>query len=339
MKTFFSIICLSICIPFGVWAQSEPMDIQGRFTGFEDSAYLFLYVSAGGVGTKTDSAMIVNGQFHISHHLPETPNVIYLAGENFDPFLKIWAENLPISIIGNKNNFRHCKVTGAPINDVAIQFLDAGTNRKKQLKLIHQHIDTEPAIHSLFFLKDKLSLVKLEELYHQIPERLADYRFTKRIKSFLEASEVKPPKVGDQMIDFEAFDGEGKTYTLSELNDRYMILEFGSSFCGPCFKAAPELSELQETEAAQLKVISFSIDSREDNWRKSLKRLAGQEGHAHILHLWDGEGENGKIPFWYDVKGVPVFFIINPEGVVVDKWVGYKTGIVKRHWEKVISSK
>lgn len=334
MKTTMMMSLLVLFCLLGL-AQTEQMTISGEVTGFEDSSYLYLAVSKGDVGTTVDSVMILNSHFELSYHLPETPNVIYLAGKNFSPYVKIWADNVPMTFKGDRKDFSNSEVKGSPINDIARQFASNRKNETKQLELIRQYIDSEPAIHSLYFLKEKLPKEELQELAEQIPESLADYRFTKRIHSYLEASDQKPPEVGDPIVDFEAFDADGKTYRLSELNDRHILLEFGSSFCGPCFFAAPELSELQEKESEQLRVISFSIDSREDNWRSSLERLAKQEKHAHILHLWDGEGQNGKIPVWYDVQGIPVFFLINPEGTIVDKWVGYEEGIVKSHWTKV----
>ncbi|MEL6254078.1 MAG: TlpA disulfide reductase family protein [Bacteroidota bacterium] len=333
MKTPITYLLL-ILFTCPLFSQNDSLRIEASLTGFEEGTYLYLWTTVGGVGSIRDSAKIKNDRFQISYALEESPTSIYLTGKGFNPNLRFYAANENIVISGSKENFSNASVKGSPVNDVYVQLRKSEDNLEEQLYVIEENLDMAPALTALYFLKDTLSPEKMEELYQRIPEEKKSLDYAKRIASHLKARKTKIPEVGDKMIDFEVFDESGKTYRFSELNDRYLLIEFGSSFCGPCYAAAPELSQLQEEEAEKLKIISFSLDSRESLWKQSLERLHAKEGHAKLLHLWDGEGENGIIPASYGVNGIPQFFLIDPEGTVVAKWMGYADGLVKKKWEE-----
>ena len=336
MKTLLSSLLLLLWV-FPLWSQSDSLRIKASLTGFEEGSYLYLWTTVGGVGSIRDSAKIKEGTFQISYALEESPTTIYLTGKGFNPNLRFYAANEDISIAGDKESFSEASVKGSPVNEVYVQLRKLKDNLEEQLKVIEENLDMAPALTALYFLKDTLSPEKMEDLYQKIPEDKKSLDYAKRIASHLQASKSKIPEIGDEMIDFEVFDESGKTYTFADLNDRYLLIEFGSSFCGPCYAAAPELSQLQEEEEARLKIISFSLDSRESLWKQSLERLHAKEGHAKLLHLWDGEGENGIIPASYGVSGIPQFFLINPEGKVVAKWMGYAEGLVRKKWEESLA--
>ncbi|MEM8886882.1 MAG: TlpA disulfide reductase family protein [Bacteroidota bacterium] len=333
MKTPITYLLL-ILLAFPLFSQNDRLRITATFSGFEEGTYLYLWTTVGGVGSIRDSAKIINGTFQISYALEESPTSIYLTGKGFNPNLRFYAGNENILISGTKENFSKASVKGSPVNEVYTQLRELKDKHEEQLKVIEEHLDMAPALTALYFMKDTLSIEKMEELYQKIPEDKKSLDYAKRIASHIQASNTKVPEVGDKMIDFEVFDEKRETYRFSELNDRYLLIEFGSSFCGPCYAAAPELSQLQEEEQERLKIISFSLDSRESLWEQSLERLHAKEGHAKLLHLWDGEGENGIIPASYGVSGIPQFFLIDPEGTVVAKWMGYAEGLVRKKWEE-----
>lgn len=332
MNRCLSLFTLFLCASFSLFAQSDSLRISAHFTGFEEGTYLYLWTNLGGIGSIADSAQITEEQFSIIHKLPESPSVVYIAGKNFNPMLRFWTKNTEIKISGDKQTFEKSLIHGSPINEIAISLRNADNKRVELIKLIETHIDTEPAIQKLFFLADKTDRETLDRLYQKIPRELQEYDYAKRLQNYLSLSHLSIPNIGDQLVDFEAFDGKGKNYSLAALNDRYVLLEFGSSYCGPCFFAVPEMSKLQAEEKDKLRIVSFSLDTRENNWRKGLKRIADREKFAHVLHIWDGEGENGTIPLKYGVSGIPVFYLFNPDGKVIDKWEGYREGQIEKHW-------
>lgn len=339
MKALFltGLICLSTLM--SLFAQSDSLRITGNVTGFEDSTLLYFFPSIGGAGSISDSVHVTNNTFRLTYALPETPNRILLATADFKTRLSIWTENTELTITGDYEHFGESKVEGSPVNDVALALQAVQKEPKAFLSLIQSHIDTEPAILHLFFLKEKMTEDSLQQFYDMIPDSKRTYDYAKQIAVYLEMNGTQVPKVGDPLIDHQAFDPAGKSYSFSELNDRYLLIEFGSSYCGPCFMAVPELSELQMEAAEQLNIVSFSVDTREVSWRNGLKRMTPKETHAHLLHLWDGEGQNGKIPILYGIRGIPQFYLFDPQGTVVAKWTGYEEGIVQKKWEEVMADR
>lgn len=336
MKTLIYLISLSLLSLASAFSQEDFLELDAKLTGLEEAKYIYFWTFTGGVGSLTDSFDIKEGEFKIKYTLKESPSVIYLTGKNFRPRLRIWAENTRMKVSGDINDAENCIVTGSRNHNISQKFLAVEEDTLQQLALVEEYLDAEVAIQYLFFLKDKISRRKLEDLFEKIPQALQNYSFTQRLRSYLIVSPEEIPQKGDQFLDFEAFDEKGKNYKLSELADRYLLLEFGSSYCGPCFFAAPELSNLQKEYAEKIRILSFSLDSREDNWRKGVERLHKQESGAPLLHLWDGKGENGTIPAMYGVEGIPAFVLINKEGEIIDRWEGYSPGSLEEKLNTIL---
>lgn len=336
MKTHISALLLILFSQLAcVFAQSDSLRITGKFTGFADSTYLYLSTFSGDVSSTVDSARVVNNRFFISYHLPETPTHIRLMGPAYHPQLGFWADNVAVQIEGDRTDFAASRITGARWQEVEQKIKTAKQDPKALLEIISQHLDATPALEALFSLKEKIPAADLQAYHEQIPAAMHQSDFAKKIASYLAVQGLAVPQIGDALIDFEAVDPQGEKHTLAELNDRYVLLEFGSAFCGPCLFAIPELSRLQAEEAAQLRVISFSMDIRESAWRMGLEKAAQKGAHPDWLQLWDGEGDKGEIPLWYGVWGMPTFFLFDPEGNILEKWEGYLPGKITARWKEI----
>ena len=110
---------------------------------------------------------------------------------------------------------------------------------------------------------------------------------------------------------------------------KYLLLDFWGAHCGPCKLSIPELKAIAETMSDKLEVVSISIDAK-STWKQSSIE------HGICWHnLNDLRGrEYDAISILYDVIGYPTFFIISPEGVILDKMKGYSEGVVT-YWLKM----
>ena len=119
--------------------------------------------------------------------------------------------------------------------------------------------------------------------------------------------------------DSELFDIDGNKHTLSELQGRYVLLDFWGKGCAPCIEALPELGMLADMYKDKLSVVSISLDT-DELWRAALKT------HPITWHNWsDGKGENGIFSH-YGKGGIPLFVLISPDGNILDLWRGYGQG-------------
>lgn len=129
--------------------------------------------------------------------------------------------------------------------------------------------------------------------------------------------------IGDDMADGDLYDKNGQLHHLTELKGKYILLDFWSSGCGPCIESIPEMDEIIKTYKDQLNVVGISSDPK-DIWIKYLneKNPAGYQ--------WNElKKERTGLAARYQVQAIPHYFLISPEGKVIDTWKGYRKGLLK----------
>ena len=140
---------------------------------------------------------------------------------------------------------------------------------------------------------------------------------------------VIPPDIGDRFVDFYASDLQGKSHQISDYTDKFILLDFWSMACLPCVLAAPALRELSDNYINKLVVIGINLDSRKNFWEEATKRDS-----ITWVNLSDGKGENAGAGHLYQINAVPTYILIDPQGIIVERWMGYKSGIFKEKLSK-----
>lgn len=133
----------------------------------------------------------------------------------------------------------------------------------------------------------------------------------------------KPVNVGDAMADGDLYDVEGKMHHLSELKGQYILLDFWSSGCGPCIASLPELKEIAKEYTGELAIVSLSSDT-ENVWKEALKRYQMKGNQWNELR-----GTTGLFAA-YQVRRIPHYVLISPEGKIQTAWSGYSEGLLKK---------
>jgi len=136
-------------------------------------------------------------------------------------------------------------------------------------------------------------------------------------------------KVGQQMIDADLYDLEGKQSKLSDYKGKFILLDFWSMGCGPCIMAMPEMKELAEEYKDQLTIISMSTDN-EKAWK------IGSESHDFTWPNLSDRLENSGVAAKYGVGGIPHYTMISADGVVIDTWMGYGKGSLRNKMKEHI---
>lgn len=124
-------------------------------------------------------------------------------------------------------------------------------------------------------------------------------------------------KEGDMMADFELYDYNDKPHHLNEFvgKDKYTILVFSDLHCGWCQKSKPYLDKLYKQNKDKIEMITVSNDKLSE-WK------AKPNGEVS-WHEWNDHNLAREIRKKYDVLGNPTFFVINSEGKIVKKYVGF----------------
>jgi len=144
-----------------------------------------------------------------------------------------------------------------------------------------------------------------ERLYKMFSEEAKNSFYGKAM-----ALELYGVPVGQPAPAFTAKDADGKEYSLKNLlnGDKYILIDFWASWCGPCRKFVPTLKELAVKYADEMTVIAISTDTDHNAWLKAL-----EQEQKPWLNLLD-ESNIGKN---YVVSAIPSFFLLDPQGKIV----------------------
>ena len=146
------------------------------------------------------------------------------------------------------------------------------------------------------------------------------------------ATNLFPPtkiKIGDDMVDTDLYDLEGKIHHLTELKGKYILLDFWSSGCGPCILSIPEMGEIQEIYKDRLTIVSLSSDT-ERRWKDASAK------HSITWYNWSDKKQVSGLYLKYGGRGVPHYVFISPEGKITSTWGGYGKGSLLKKMKELI---
>lgn len=124
-------------------------------------------------------------------------------------------------------------------------------------------------------------------------------------------------KEGDMMVDFELYDYNDKPHHLNDFlgKGKYTILVFNDLYCGWCQKAKPYLEKFYKQNKGNFEMITVSTDKLSEWKKKPFGEVSWHEWNDHNCAI--------DIQKKYDAQGTPTFFVINSEGKIVKKHVGF----------------
>lgn len=153
-----------------------------------------------------------------------------------------------------------------------------------------------------------------EDFWARYKEFAKDYpeyieMFQKEYEKKVESAE------GMQMPDIDLTKEDGSKVKLSSLYGKYIYVDCWATWCGPCCKEIPHLEELVGRMIDQDKVVfvSLSMDSDVDAW----KRKIADDKPEWAQFILDADA-NKMLSEALNITGIPRFFIIDPEGKVLN---------------------
>ncbi len=375
MKIIFKSI-LTVCIVLFITSCSEKekkeekFTITGEVTGFPDGTKFYLRNLA--TDAVFDSTTVENNNFKFEGHLYSPPEQIWLNASVDKKFiytnLIIGNDNITVkgdisdfpwnvNIKGSKtqedfnfsqsltkeNNIKRdslvqafMKLSQEKRQEIGseiwkdIRKLDSIT-QSSRINYIKSHPNTYTSVIELGYLKNQLPKDTIQKIYENYTPEIKESKYAKVVEVYLRENIAK---IGDKFHDFEGMNQKGEKVKFSNIRGEYTLLDFTAAYCGPCIQAADELVEINKEYSDSLKIVSFTQDPKKDIWLKSLER-----DKVTWNSIWDGKGRYSETSIKYGIQGIPTFVLINPEGIIIDKWSGYGKGSILSHLKKKLSQK
>ncbi len=127
------------------------------------------------------------------------------------------------------------------------------------------------------------------------------------------------PNIGSEeaAADFTATRADGQSFSLSDLQGGYVLLDFWGSWCGPCRQESPALVQLAKTTKDKLTIVSIAIERDSSAWARARTQDKRNWPHQVMDETGSLKFLGGAIAEVYGVNQVPTNFLIDPEGTVV----------------------
>lgn len=123
----------------------------------------------------------------------------------------------------------------------------------------------------------------------------------------------QPRWIGSAAPDFTVQDSE-RTVSLHQFKGKPIILNFWASYCVPCIREMPSLTELQQEMGSRITVLAVSVDEEEGAYHRFLR-----DHNIHLLTVWDSQKKSSAL---YGTVMYPETYIIDSHGMVRRKIVG-----------------
>lgn len=375
MKIIFKSI-LTICIVLFITScnekekKEEKFTITGEITGFPEGTKFYLRNLA--TDAVFDSTTVENNKFKFEGHLYSPPEQIWLnatVDKNFI-YTNLLIGNDNITVKGDISDFPwNVNIRGSKTQedfnysqsltkennikrDSMVQAFMKLPQEKQQevgaeiwkkigkidsltqvsrINYMKSHPNTYTSVIELGYLKNQLPKDTIQKIFDNYTPEIKESKYAKVVEVFLREN---ISKIGDKFHDFEGINQKGETVKFSNIRGEYTLLDFTAAYCGPCIQAADELVEINNEYSDSLEIVSFTQDPKKDVWLKSLER-----DKVAWNSIWDGNGRYSETSIKYGIQGIPTFVLINPEGIIIDKWTGYGKGSILSRLEKNLSKK
>jgi thiol-disulfide isomerase/thioredoxin len=115
-------------------------------------------------------------------------------------------------------------------------------------------------------------------------------------------------------------------------NNKYVLLDFWASWCGPCREDFPFLKEMySKYQHKGFEIISVTKDEKLDLWRATIQK----ENVEKWKHFSIKENKS-TIENTYAVTGIPVKILIDKDGNIIGRWIG-SSAEIKAEIENMIT--
>ncbi|SCZ81704.1 TlpA family protein disulfide reductase [Acidaminobacter hydrogenoformans] len=129
-------------------------------------------------------------------------------------------------------------------------------------------------------------------------------------------SEAQAEDPYNKVIPFELPDLDGNIVSISDFEEKYVLINFWATWCTYCDQEMPDLQKLQDNYGDELVVILVNVQEKEEEVGAYLEKRG-----LSMLTVLDQKGE---VSGMYGVTGMPSSYFVTPDQRVI----GYVAGMM-----------
>jgi len=351
-KLLFTVLAAGLL--FSCSSDTKGYVIEGTVTGDDiEGAKVYLRkANALNQMILVDTVKITDGIFSFQADSVQAPELHYIFIDEAPGNIPIVVEKGTIEITTQRDSLNFAKISGTLQNELFSDFLR--DSRAMNRRATSMNEDMRDAMNR----KDTVVMNSLREEYFELQEEAKGYELTfarnnpnsliaaliidKALTTkALEMSEVrelydlltpeiqgttigikikdKLDKMGSTTIgtkapNFSAPSPTGEELALHDVLGKVTIVDFWAAWCRPCRAENPNLVRIYNKYKDQgLSIMGVSLDRSADDWKKAIEKDGLTWNHVSNTNYFD------EIAKLYNVDAIPATFILDENGVIVDK--------------------
>ncbi len=122
-------------------------------------------------------------------------------------------------------------------------------------------------------------------------------------------------EVDSTISDFKGNDLAGNQMHLVEVlkKNKYTLVEFWASWCGPCRAEIPHMKKAYERfNTKGFEILSFTLDHERERWLK-----ASNEEHIPWINIGDLKAFKSPVVQMFGIRGIPANYLVDASGKIV----------------------